>query len=389
MKYAQKHDIKQLIATPDDSLAVSIFIPTHRISLPHNLKADRVRMKNAIRDVVTYLEEMETPTNDIKQYVKKLHELHADTDFWKYRDNGLAIYAQKGKMTYYDLPLEIDSSVHVGKHFIITPLLAGAGDNYRYFLLELNLESPRLFLSSQSGMEQILEAEMPGSLETALRLDEHQAQLQHGTSRGGARDAHHHGHGGEADHKDKDIEKYYRIIDRVLHEHATRNSNLPMIIAADAHGADTFRSISRYKHFTGHTLEGNYQRTEPHELHELSWDVMCKHIEEQENIFKRLFEKAKKRDGRQTLISGEHIRRAAKQGRIATLAIGIIHQTYDSVVRRMERQFKIELPSNARQLKNIEQTARHVLQTGGDITPLLYGDEESGNHHTYIKAISR
>src|SRR5690606_13388802 len=106
--------------------------------------------------------------------------------------------------------------------------------NYRYFLLELNLESPRLFLASQSGMEQILENELPGTLETALRIDETQQQLQHGTSRGGKRDAHHHGHGGESDHKGKDIEKYYRIIDRTLHDRATRNSNVPLILAGDA-----------------------------------------------------------------------------------------------------------------------------------------------------------
>jgi hypothetical protein len=42
--------------------------------------------------------------NEIKQYVEELHKIHADYDFWKYRDNGLAIYAKKGKAIFYDLP---------------------------------------------------------------------------------------------------------------------------------------------------------------------------------------------------------------------------------------------------------------------------------------------
>ncbi len=388
MKYAQKQDIKQLIAVPSDSLAISIFIPTHRISMPHNLSPDRIRMKNSIRDVVTYLETQNTSSDDIKQYVKKLHELHADENFWKYRDNGLAVYAQKGMMTYYDLPLEIDPSVHIGKNFIITPLLASADDNYRYFLLELNLESPRLFLASQSYIEQILETEMPGKLEMALRIDEHNVQSKHGNPKNTKQNVNHGDINGVTDPKNKDIDKYYRIIDATLQGHATKNSNLPMIIAADTHAIDKFRSISKYRYIADQRLEGNNQHSNLHKLHWLSWAVMCRHVKEQENIFKRLLEKAKKRDSYQTLIKGTHIRKAARQGRIATLAIGIIHQSYDSVVRKMEKQFKIELPSNVRQLNNIEQTARLVLQNGGDIRPLLYGDD-SGNHHTYIQAISR
>src|SRR6056297_2733345 len=102
MRYASKNDIKQLIPTPEDSHAVSIFIPTHRISLPHNLKADRVRMKNAIRDVVASLEQKNVSSDDIKLYVEKLQKIHDDADFWNHRDNGLALYAQKGKLTYFD-----------------------------------------------------------------------------------------------------------------------------------------------------------------------------------------------------------------------------------------------------------------------------------------------
>jgi hypothetical protein len=89
-------------------------------------------------------------------------------------------------------------------------------DNYRYFLLDLNLEEPRFFVASQSGMDRILKDEMPGEMATALRIDEYQEQLQHGTSPGGSRDAHHHGHGGANDHKSKDIEKYLRLVDSVF-----------------------------------------------------------------------------------------------------------------------------------------------------------------------------
>ncbi len=388
MKYASVSDIKQLIKTPGDSKAISIFLPTHRISLPHNLRADRVRMKNAIRDVVATLEHFKFEPSEIKKYVSKLHELHTDMKFWKFRDNGIAIYLARNKLTYYDLPLEIKTSVHIGDNFIISPLLTTTKGKYSYYLLELNSELPRVFLSSQSEITQILEDVMPGAIEQALRIDEYQQSLQYSTSRGGDHDANHHGHGAEKDNKYKDLVKYYRLIESKLEKHILNRSSLPLIIAGDSRTADIFKKISKYKHINKEILEGNFQHTNSDKLHQKSWEIMCKRIEAEENLFKKLFEKAKYRDTRQALINGAHIRKAAKQGRIATLAISIVHQTYDSVVSKMERRFKIELPSSKRQLKNIESTAKDVLMYGGDITTMLYSGT-SNNNNRYIQAITR
>lgn len=389
MRYASVKDIKQLIQTPEYSKAISIFLPLHRISLPHNLRADRIRMKNAIRDVVATLEQEKIPSHEIREYVEKLHKLHADMDFWKNRDNGIAIYAQRGQMTYFDLPIEINMSVHVGENFIISPLLTTTKGKYSYYLLELNSVQPRIFISSQTEINEVLENVMPGSLEQALRIDEYQQTLQHGTSRGAARDAHHHGHGAEKDNKINDLMRYYRLVDSKLHKHLLRQSSLPLIIAADSRTADMFKNISSYKFINDEIMEGNYQHANKDELHRKSWEVMCKRIESEEALFKKLFNKAKNRDDRQALVNGTHIRQAARQGRIATLAISIIHQTYDSVVSRMERRFKIELPTNKRQLRNIENSAREVIMTGGDITTLLYQNGNDEQNNSYIQAITR
>ena len=391
MHYASMQDIKDLIKSPGgDRQAISIFIPTHRISLPHNLKADRVRMKNAIRDIVATLEEMKYDREAIKAHVAKLHELRDDRDFWKYRDNGLAIYATKNFVTYHDLPIEIDYSVHVSDDYIISPLLAGKADAYQYHLLDLNLKEPRYFAGSQTGLEQALVDDLPGQIETALRIDEYQEHHQHSTSPGGARDAHGHGHGGRKDNRDNDVNRYLRIIDKVMWDKVLKNSNLPLIIAADEHTAKQFEKVSSYKHIHNETLDGNHQHDDMNTLAQKSWALMSDCIEKQENLFRQILAKAKHRDSRQLLVSGEHIRKAARQGRIATLTISLIHRTYDSVIRRMEQRFKIELPSTKRQLMNIEQTAREVMKTGGEIKALLYGDNENNAANTqYVQAITR
>jgi hypothetical protein len=389
MRYASKQDIKELIQTPSHAIAISIFLPTHRISLPHNLRADRVRMKNAIRDVVAKLEQMDCTTAEISSYVHKLHKIHGDQVFWKYRDNGLAIYAERDRLTYFDLPIEVDTSVHIGKDFIIYPLIASQGDSYKYRVLELNNNAPRVFIASQSGMKQILEDKMPGHIETALRIDEYQQQQQHATSSGGTRDGHSHGHGGEKDNKYKDVMKYYRLIDKVLWQYVLKNSTMPLILVGEESAVSQYRKISHYKRIYARSLHGNYEHLGENELHAKTWEIMAEQVEKQENIFKQLFEKAKNRDGRQALINGEHIRLAARQGRVATLAIGVIHKTYDSVVRRMEQKFKIALPSSKRQLMNIEQATRDVIMTGGDVSVLLQKTNGYGQNQHYIRAITR
>ncbi len=388
MHYASTSDIKELMRSPNtDGQAISIFLPTHRISLPHNLKADRVRMKNAIRDVVATLEQMKYNDSDIKRHVEKLHDLHANKEFWSKRDNGLAIYATMDKLAYFDLPLEIEYSVHVNGDFIISPLLAGRADAYQYHVLELNFTQPRYFLGSQAGLEQALSDELPADLKTALHIDEYQTRRQHSTSPGGDRDAHSHGHGGRKDKQINDKDRYLRLVDKVLWENALKNSNLPLIIAADVDTASLFRERSRYRYIHSAVLEGNYQRANKDTLAEKTWEIMSDSIMEEENMFQRMLDRAKRRDGQQLLVNGAHIRKAARQGKIATLAISLIYKTYDSVVRRMEQRFKIALPSSARQLMNIEDSAREVIQTGGEVKALLHAN--GNNNANYVQAITR
>jgi hypothetical protein len=135
------------------------------------------------------------------------------------------------------------------------------------------------------------------------------------------------------------------------------------------------------------SIEGNHQNTPEQDLHELSWSLMAKHIEVQEKLFSSIFDKAKYRDDKQTLINGEKIRKAAAQGRIATLFINIVNRTYDSVVRKMEQRYKIALPSDMRQLKNLEDAAQDVIQYGGEVHSFLYNNNETNDR--YIKAILR
>jgi len=388
MRQATKKDISALIKSPENSRAISIFLPTHRLSLPHNLRADRVRMKNAIRDVVAKLETEKVSAEAIKKYVSQLHKLRDDASFWKYRDNGLAIYVKSGDMTYYDLPIEIEYSVHVGNNYIISPLLASNQDSYQYCVLELNNHEPRAFHATQAGIERILHDELPGELETALRIDEYQQRQQHSTSPGGSHDAHGHGHGGAKDNKHKDVIKYYRMIDKSLWENMLKTSNLSLVLVGDESSVALYKKLSKYKHINNKEIHGNYSRETPANILMLTWSIIVERIDAEQTLFQKMFDRAKHRDSMQALVSGAHIRKAAKQGRVATLGISILQKTYDSVVRRMEQRFKIALPSSKRQLQNIEQAARDVFQAGGEIQSLLRSDSLANNAQ-YVKAITR
>ncbi len=388
MKYAQISDIKQLIQPLEKGQhAISIFIPTHKVSIPDNLRADKIRFKNALRDVTAELEDFGHSREDIKQYIATIEKVAKDEDFWQYRDNGLAIYATKNKATYYDLSLEIDYAVYVNGKFIISPLLVSNNERYQFVGLDLNLKEPRLFIGSQTGMEQILQDSLPGDLEVALRIDEYQEQHQHSTSPGGTRDAHSHGHGGKNDKKDKDIERYMRLVDEAIRSSQISKGNLPLIIAGEKKHVTMFKELSKYKNIHKQTVEGNQEKKPINDLYKDYWSIVVEHIEQQETLFAQMLERAKHRDGMQKLVTGEHIRKAARKGQVATLAISLVRKTYDSVIRRFEQRFKIALPSSTKQLMNIENTARVVMNYGGEIKAMLHQDVSENSR--YIQAIAR
>jgi hypothetical protein len=386
MKYANRKDLLELSQDPENSLAISIFIPTHKISTPENFLSDRIRMKNAIQDIQSKLQDRGVRENELSMYLDELMWLYNDNRFWKERDNALAIYVKKDKIITYDLPIEIEPLSFVSDSFIISPLVAANHDDFNYYVLDLNLKNPRFFSGSQNHIKQLLVDEMPKDIETALRIDENQVQLQHGTSRGGTRDAHHHGQGAAKDNSDKDVKKYLRLIDKILWENYLNISTEPLIVAGDVSHANEFIDISRYKNIEDDIATINQEKNSIDELHEKTWHIMKNKIKHEEKLFFSSFEIAKHSDKKRALEKPNQILRAAKEGRVMTLALSLITRTYDSVVSRLEQQFKITLPSDAKLLNNIEKTTRDVLRNGGNVKSMLY---KHMNDDNTIKAIAR
>jgi hypothetical protein len=387
LKYAYLKDIKKIAKTPKNSLAISIFLPTHKISNHDNLMADNIRMKNAIQDLTRKLHDKGIRENEMSMYLDRLQVLYEDKEFWKNRDNGLALYLKKDNLEIYDLPIEIEAQTYISDSFIISPLLAAKADDFNYMVLDLNLNKPRLFLASQNDFEEIFSSEMPKDIETALRLDENQTQLQHGTSMGGSKDAHHHGHGAAKDNSDKDVKNYFRLLSKTLWRISLHESNLPLIVAGEESHAHEFINQSKYKKIHGDILSGNHEHESENDLHAKTWRIMQEQIKNDERVFNSSFEIAKHNDKKRALEKTGQILRAAKQGRIMTLAFSVTKQTFDSVVRRMEQQFKITLPKDSKTLNDIEKSIREVINNGGNIRSLLFNTNESADYK--IRAISR
>ncbi|MDQ3123558.1 MAG: hypothetical protein M3Q14_02660 [bacterium] len=385
MKYATLADIKALIAKPKDSLSVSIFLPTHRVGLPHNLKADRVRMKNSIRDIKAVLSERFNK-KEVRQYTRQLEKLHADRNFWRFRDNGLALFVTANRMTHFDLPAEVDKRVHVDEHFVITPLLATMQDQYFYHALDLNQHEPRFFMATQNSIDRALMDELPGNIKNALLIDEFQTQLQHssGSNKGGVN---YHGHGGAKDHDRKDLERYLRLIDDVLWRSVLHDSNRPLVLLGDIKIVELYKEITHYRHVMQQYVHGNYEQASEQEVHAYSWKMINSEHHKEEKIVEDILGRAKARDDQQLLVNNSSIRKAARRGRVGTLVLGMVGSTYDSVVRTMECRYKIIIPSNVRQLTNIETIAREVLRTGGEVASVIR--PESDNSAGYLKAITR
>ena len=84
----------------------------------------------------------------------------------------------------------------------------------------------------------------------------------------------HHGHGGKSDEIDKDMEKFFRAIDRSILEHHSRPSGLPLMLAALTEHHSVFRKVSQNPFLMKEGININPDALSIDELRERAWRIV-------------------------------------------------------------------------------------------------------------------
>ena len=236
-------ELMQELLAPQEGPCVSIYVRQERAT--RDLDKNRIAFKSALKEATDELAKSYAGDQAADGIVADLALLDQDEAFWANQFETLAVLAAPGKRYTLRLGRELGQTVAVADSFHLKPLIRHQQSAGRYQVLCLTRKSVRLLEGDGSRIEEVpLHRLVPQTLVEALggELDDQHLTV---ASYGGLQSASVHGQKDKSDEDDKDIERYFRAVDKAIWEHHSRPAKVPLILAAVTGYHDTFQKVSK------------------------------------------------------------------------------------------------------------------------------------------------
>ena len=354
-----KTNIRELLDRKTDQLKATVYIPTNPSSNSQTVEQDITRFKNALRAIEAHHAYNKRELDSIIKTIRT--DLQDNIEFWKHQDFGLAIFFDRDGYQYAHLPFEIEEEYYLSDHFVTGPLLIAMSIDTSFYLLDINLNQPRLYAGAHSQLKEVDHIEMPGSFEEEEGRDEYGNDLQHQTTAGTSL----HGHE-DSEAINEDVRKYFRKIATPVDEYLAKDSR-PLVLSGTDNRLGNFRKQLRYTHIAEEVLEGNYEKTPPEELYKLSSAIVYRELQSDIDAAAKKLLAAKP-----GLVadSKNDMMHAAEMGNVSILFIPAYRRTHDSVRPGNSEDIVLQLPED---IEGLEPIIAKVLKQDGIIQAVEIG----------------
>lgn len=250
---------------------ISLYQPTHRHSPEKN--QDVIRFKNLVKEVERLLE-LKYPKKEISTIMEDFIRLSEDKQFWINTYDGLGILHAEGQTIIYKLSRPVKELVVVGDNFHIKPLIRNFQSADRYHVLGLNRHGFTLFEGNRYGFDEVdLDEDIPNNIRDVLG-DEFTSSYITGRYGAAGGPAVFHGSGSRKDEIEKDTEKFFRFVDRVVLENYSKPTQLPLVLVALPEYHTLFRKISHNPYLLEEGVKTNYDILTVDKLKDTFWEVI-------------------------------------------------------------------------------------------------------------------
>ena len=346
--------------------SISLFLPTHRTG--QETQQDPIRLKNLLRDAEQHFLNSGMGPREVSALLQPAQALLNDSYFWRHQYDGLAVFMAADNFHSYRLPYCVEELLIIAQSYYVKPVLPLFTNNGHYYILAISQNEVRLFEGTRHSVGQIdLPAEIPTSLNEALKLDEPEVQLQMhtGSSPGGASTGMFHGQGSGAEEKEAGIEHYLSLVDSGLKK-TFREQQAPLVLAGVDYLLPIYRRVSDYAHIMPEGITGSPEHLRSEQLQEQAWPIV-------EPYFRQAMEKimAQYRQLAGTEKAADNIKEivaAAVNGRVDRLVIAVDTQVWGlfnpdtgEIVYHQEGQRKED------HLPLLDFAAVQTLQNGGTV----------------------
>ena len=250
---------------------VSVFMPMHR-SGPET-QQDPIRFKNLLREAEERLIAQGLPAPQAKELLESAQTLLQGDLFHQHQSDGLGMFLSPEVFRTYLLPFVFKELVIVADRFHIRPLLPLLSGDGRYYILALSQNKVRLLQGTHHSVNEVPLADVPKNLAETLRDDDSWKELQmHSGLSGGQGTFSSVTHGSEVDSKEN-IKRYFRRIDKGLHE-LLKDERAPLMLAGVDYLHPIYKEVNTYPHLVEDGIGGNPEHLSAEELHAQAWRVV-------------------------------------------------------------------------------------------------------------------
>src|ERR1041385_5341804 len=163
---------------------VSIFLPAHRGG--PETRQDAIRFKNLINRAESQLIALGRRPTVARQILAPARRLAGNSTFWRQQGDGLAVFLSEGLFQHFRLPLRFHELVSVAERFVVSPVLPLFAAGGIFYLLALSRNRVRFFRGTPVALAQLQIANMPESVDQALKYDVRESHLQAHSGAGGS-----------------------------------------------------------------------------------------------------------------------------------------------------------------------------------------------------------
>jgi hypothetical protein len=378
-----KNDLN-ILAGIHDQHCVTIYVPTSGPDEKKDKNHGQIRLKNSLKKLKQTLKAYNLSDNEIENYLTPVEDLLDDGRLWREQYGCLAIYLNKERLRFYQLPIDQDEFTYVSDHFYVLPVMPLFSDKGQFFILSLSLQNVKLFDCTPYSISEVsIEDLVPEKLEEVVGYDYQNKNLQYRSGQGGSSGAMFHGQGSGKDDKDGEIEKFLRAVDKGLMK-LLRDEEAPLILACVDHYLPIYAKITNYANLFQQNIKGNHEEKDPHLLHEMAWSLVKDYfLRRRKSIAKLLMDRS---SSGKTSFDLNDIIPAAIDGRIEALFIQNDRDKY-GLYDIVNRSLIIDENIKANQASLYNLAAIQTWIKGGRV--YLVDKEDMPFQHTSINALFR
>lgn len=221
---------------------VSIYMQTHRFS-PEN-QQDRMRFKNLISEAESLLDKK----YNRREYVSIIENLEVfmddlDRSIWRFAKEGLAVFADSSSVYFYRLDYPVQDISFVAETYHIKPLIRNFQYGSHYYLLALSADSFELFSGDFQSVERVT---LPETVKSRFEdlFDDFDGDSSSNVGSYGGPDANFYGYRSKNELQEKEIEKFFRYVDKAVKEHYIDVHPYPLALVSLPQHQSTYRAIS-------------------------------------------------------------------------------------------------------------------------------------------------